>query len=49
MTLDVAANSYALLGLGIPSFAGPLVMQTAFFGFVVGSIAFLWPKRRTSA
>lgn len=44
MACDVSANSYALFVMHIRIFAGPLVMQTAFFGFVVGSIAFLWPK-----
>ncbi len=43
-TLDVAANSYALFGMGIEAFARNLVMQTAFFGFVAGSIAFVWPR-----
>jgi len=49
MTLDVAANSYALFGMGAAHFAGKLVMQAAFFGFVVGSIAFIWPRPETSA
>lgn len=44
MTLDVAANSYALFGMGIEAFARNLVMQSAFLGFVAGSIAFVWPK-----
>ena len=47
MTLDVAANTYALLGLKISSFVVPLLLQTTFFGFVLGSIGFLWPRRRT--
>jgi len=49
MTLDVAANTYALLGLAVPSFTVPLLLQTAFFGFVIGSIAFLWPDGGRSA
>ncbi len=49
MTLDVAANSYALFGMGLVYFAGALVLQTAFFGYVVGSIAFIWPEPGTSA
>ena len=44
MTLDVAANSYGLFGMGIQAFAPKLVMQTAFLGFVAGSIAFVWPE-----
>lgn len=47
MALDVTANSYALFQMGFAHFAGPLMMQTAFFGFVVGSIAFVWPKSGT--
>jgi len=49
MTFDVAANSYALFGMGAAHFAGKLVMQAAFFGFVAGSIAFVWPQPKTSA
>jgi len=49
MTLDVAANSYALFGMGAAHFAGKLVMQAAFFGFVAGSIAFIWPRPEASA
>ncbi len=48
MILDVAANSYALFGMGLVEFASALLMQTTFFGFVVGSIAFVWPKPKTS-
>jgi hypothetical protein len=48
MTCDVGANSYALFVMGIQMFAGPLVLQAAFFGFIMGSIAFLWPKSETS-
>lgn len=44
MTADVAENSYALLVLAIPSFALPLLLQTAFFGFILGSIGFLLPS-----
>lgn len=44
MILDVAANSYALSGMGIGASARNLVMQSAFLGFVAGSIAFAWPK-----
>ncbi len=46
MTLDVAANAYALLRLVIPGFTVPLLLQTAFFGFIIGSIGFLWPPRQ---
>ncbi len=49
MALDVAANSYALFAMGAAHFAGKLVMQAAFFGFVVGSITFIWPRPETSA
>ena len=47
MTLDVAANSYALFGMGHEVFARNLVMQAACLGFIAGSIAFLWPKSPT--
>ena len=43
MTVDVAANTYAMLALAIPGFAVPLLLQTLFFGFIVGSIGSLWP------
>ena len=48
MTVDVAANTYALLGLGISSLTIPLLLQTAFFGFILGSISFLWTVRNVS-
>ena len=47
MVCDVAANSYAFFVLGIEGFAVALPLQTAFFGFVLGSIGFLWPDRGT--
>ncbi len=44
MVLDVAINSYAAYSLGLfPSFA-PLQRQTAFLGFVLVSLPFLWPS-----
>jgi len=43
MTCDVAANAYASFVMQIPGFASGLVMQAAFFGFVAGTIAFVWP------
>ena len=43
MTLDVAASSDALFGMGIEAPARNLVIQIAFLGFVAGSIAFVWP------
>lgn len=49
MVLDMAANSYVLFGLNIPFFAVPIQLQTAFLGFVLGSIAFLWPKPERSS
>lgn len=49
MITDVAANSYALYGLGYPAFAISLQLQTAFLGFVVGSIAWLWPNKKPGA
>lgn len=49
MVVDVAANGYALHGLGYPQFAVALQLQTGFLGFLLGSIAFLWPASRGSA
>lgn len=45
MIADVAVNSYASYGLGILflSFA-PLQAQTLFLGFVLGSMALVWPS-----
>lgn len=48
MCIDVAVNSYALFALHIPGFTAPLLLQTAFFGFVLGSIVFLWPRREAT-
>lgn len=45
MIVDVAANSYALYGLDYSGFSVSLQLQTAFLGFVVGTIAFLWPTK----
>lgn len=45
MVADVAVNSYAHYGLGISGFEAALQMQTAFAGFVLGSITFLWPRK----
>jgi hypothetical protein len=45
MTCDVVANTYALLGLKIQQFAAYLTLQAIFFGFVLGSIALIWPRR----
>ena len=46
MVADVAVNSYALYGLGFAVFSPALQMQTAFGGFVLGSIWFLWPEKK---
>jgi hypothetical protein len=45
MVFDVAANGYALFGLGYTEFAASLVPHSAFLGFILGSIAFLWRGR----
>lgn len=45
MSVDVAANSYALFGLHFSGSPAPLVMQATFFGFVLGSVGFLWPAK----
>lgn len=45
MTADVAINSYASLALGLNGFRMAIPVQAAVLGFVLGSIAFLWPER----
>lgn len=45
MAADVAANGYAFFGLGFAEFGRSLMVQSAFFGFVLGSLPFLWPER----
>lgn len=45
MTLDVAANSYAHFVIQIPGFSVPLLLQTGFLGFILGSVAFVWPGK----
>ncbi|WP_420606108.1 hypothetical protein [Novosphingopyxis sp.] len=42
MVSDVAVNSYAVFGSGYGEFAPALALQSAFLGFVLGSIGFLW-------
>ena len=44
MTLDVTANTYALVVLNIPAFGVAVVLQATFLGFVIGSIPFVWPS-----
>lgn len=46
MVADVAVNCYAYYALGHQGFAPALLLQTAFFGFVLGSLPFLWPDRK---
>ena len=45
MVADVAVNSFAFYGLGMSGFSAALQMQTAYGGFVLGSIAVLWPRK----
>lgn len=49
MLTDVSANAYASFGLRIPGFDLALILQTAFMGFVLGSLPFLWPTESPSA
>lgn len=44
MVSDVAVNSYALYGLGLPFAVWALQLQTLFFGFLLGAAGFLWEK-----
>ena len=43
IAFDVAANAYGMLGLRLPGFEVPLLFQTTVLGFVLGTIAFVWP------
>lgn len=45
MVFDVAANTYALVGLGISAFGLVVPLQATFLGFILGSISFVWPRR----
>ncbi len=42
MVSDVAVNSYALYGLGLPFAVWALQLRTLFFGFLLGAAGFLW-------
>jgi hypothetical protein len=44
MIADVFINAYVVLGLGMGDFSVELLVQTALLGFILGSIAFLWPR-----
>jgi len=44
MVSDVAVNSHALHGLGLPFAVWALQLQTLFFGFLLGAAGFLWEK-----
>ena len=41
MLADVAINTYATMMLGIDILVGPLVLQSVFLGFMVGTIGFV--------
>lgn len=45
MLVDVAVNAWAMLALNIAGLTLPLLLQTLFLGFILGSIGFLWPRR----
>jgi len=49
MIVDVAANAFAWLALGVPAFAAAVPLQAAFLGFVLGSMPFLWEETASSA
>jgi hypothetical protein len=49
MVTDVSANAFASFALRIPGFGLALILQTAFLGFVLGSLPFLWPSKSPSA
>jgi hypothetical protein len=44
MIADVFINAYVWFGLGIGNFGFALMVQAALLGFILGSIAFLWPR-----
>lgn len=45
MIVDVGVNSYAAHLVKFAGFNFHLTVQAAFLGFIVGSIAFVWPRR----
>lgn len=49
MLADVAINSYATYGLGLGVSFLPLQAQTLFLGFVLGSLALVWPDSEQRA
>ncbi len=44
MVSDVAVNSYALYGLGLPLAVWALQLQNLFLGFLLGAAGFLWTR-----
>ncbi len=40
---DVAVNSYAAFGIGLPGFPVGGAFQSAFLGFILGSLPVMWP------
>jgi hypothetical protein len=49
MAADVAVNAYAFFALDFSASPGSLLLQSAFLGFVIGSLPFLWPERAPQA
>ncbi len=45
MVSDVAINVTATRMLGYTDYGGALLLQATFLGFILGSIAFVWPTR----
>ena len=45
MIADVVVNFHAMTRLDMSGFEAPLLLQTLFLGFILGSIGFLWPRR----
>ena len=43
MVVDVAVNSYAVFAFDWTGFQSAVLVQAAFLGFILGSVAFLWP------
>ena len=48
MLTDVTVNTYMIYGLELPLSVVPLLLQSAFLGFVSGCVLFLWSDTSAS-
>ena len=44
MVADVGVNSYAAFALELEGFGPAVAIQSAFLGFIIGALPFLWPR-----